>query len=220
LPGQYPILKRKFSKKQTRTDYARIIKFYDSWSAITERKALDEALRMANIQNGQKILEVAVGTGHFFERVVQINSKGENIGIDLSSKMLERACKKLKKHPLPSWELIMADACQLPFKNDQFDLLINNYMLDLLPEDLFIPIFREFRRVLKPGGILIITSMDFGSKWYHKFWFWIAKYFPRLMTNCRPINIVPYLREMGFNILETKKISQNSFPSKVIKAQT
>ena len=46
-----------------------------------------------------------------------------------------------------------------PMNENSFDLLINNYMFDLLPEPDFEPVLAEFGRVLKPGGRLVLANM-------------------------------------------------------------
>ncbi|NIV98777.1 methyltransferase domain-containing protein, partial [Candidatus Saccharibacteria bacterium] len=62
---------------------------------LTESRARNRALELAEIQNGQKILEVAVGTGLAFYEIVKRNPDGTNIGIDISAGMLEKAQKRL-----------------------------------------------------------------------------------------------------------------------------
>lgn len=71
--------------------------FYDVWAYFTESKARYRALELAKIHNNQSVLEVAVGTGLMFSDIVQRNSKGENIGIDISQGMLSKAKRRLSK---------------------------------------------------------------------------------------------------------------------------
>jgi ubiquinone/menaquinone biosynthesis C-methylase UbiE len=78
------------SKKDVRRIYARISHIYDFWAFLTESKAVSRALQIAKIKDGESILEVAVGTGYWFERIVSINQAGRTDGIDISPDMLER----------------------------------------------------------------------------------------------------------------------------------
>jgi ubiquinone/menaquinone biosynthesis C-methylase UbiE len=112
--------------------------------------------------------------------------------------------------------LEIGDAYHLPYKDHSFDLVINNFMIDLLPENDFKKIFSEFYRVIKPSGRAVISTMSFGQKWYNKIWHWIARKFPDLLTGCRPVSIVHNLEEVGFIIEETEQVSQNTFPSEII----
>ncbi len=92
-------------------------------------------------------------------------------------------------------------------------------MIDLLPEKDFEKILSEFYRVIKPSGRAVISTMAFGQKWYNKFWYWIARKLPDLLTGCRPVSIVHNLKEVGFIIEKTEQISQNTFPAEVIGAR-
>jgi ubiquinone/menaquinone biosynthesis C-methylase UbiE len=61
---------------------------------LTESKARDRCLEIAAIQDGESVLEVAVGTGLAFERILKANPSGRNEGIDLTEAMLNRAEKR------------------------------------------------------------------------------------------------------------------------------
>ena len=60
--------------------YDSLSKTYDIWGKLAETRARSRAIELANIKDGQKILEVAVGTGLAFYEVVKRNPKGINIG--------------------------------------------------------------------------------------------------------------------------------------------
>ena len=51
----------------------------------------------------------------------------------------------------------------LDFGDGEFDVLINNYMFDLLPDDDFDAILAGFRRVLRPGGRIVVAGMTRGD---------------------------------------------------------
>lgn len=57
------ILPRTFNAELIQRDYSRVAWTYNFWSRLTESKAAEKALEMAEIQDGENILEVAVGTG-------------------------------------------------------------------------------------------------------------------------------------------------------------
>jgi len=172
---------------------------------------------MAEINDGENILEVAVGTGIVFEEVSKRNPNGKNIGIDLSPGMLAKAIKRLE-HSYQNY-LNYGNAFSLPFKNNQFDLVINNYMFDLLPEEKFEAILLEFKRVLKNPGQVVITNMASGKYWFNKFWAWLAKASSSILTGCRPVSLEGYLKKAGFSNIQVVSVSQNTFPSEVLKAE-
>ncbi len=212
------ILNRKFSENEVKDSYSKVAWFYNLWSLLTESKAAKRTIEIADIKDGESILEVAVGTGLLFKEIVKRNPGGINKGIDISPSMLFRAKKHLNKSKNSNYMLEIGNTYHLTFKDNSFDLVINNFMIDLLPEKDFEKILSEFYRVIKPSGRVIISTMTFGEKWYNKFWHWIAQKLPNLLTGCRPITIVPNLKDVGFTIVKTEQISQNTFPSEVIYA--
>ena len=213
------ILPRKVSEKKITEAYSRIARIYDVWAKLTESKAADRAIELAEIKDGERILEVAVGTGMLFERIVRMNPGGVNEGIDISPDMLSRAQNRLRRVGAHNYHLQIGNARSLPFEAAKFDLVVNNFMLDLLPEDSFGVVLSEFSRVLRSRGRVIISTMTFGNEWYHGFWKWLARHCPALLTGCRPIHIGFHLQEAGFGNLTACFVSQNTFPSEVVRAE-
>ena len=58
--------------------YDRTAWFYDIWASLTESKAQKRAIAIAEIQNKTTILDVAVGTGKLFRKIVKHNPDGKN----------------------------------------------------------------------------------------------------------------------------------------------
>ena len=84
----------KVSQNEIPAVYDSLSKTYDIWGKLAETRARDRALELADIRDGQTILEVAVGTGLGFYEIVQRNPNGTNIGIDISPGMLHKAQKR------------------------------------------------------------------------------------------------------------------------------
>ena len=205
------------SKEDIRQIYARLSRYYDFWGSLTEQKATNRALQLADIKNGESILEVAVGTGRVFEQIVSSNERGRNEGVDISPQMLARAEERLKKH-ITNYSLHVGDAYSLAFPDETFDLVINNYMFDLLPEGDFFRVLGEFRRVLKPGGRVVITTMTPGMRWYQRIWGWLAGN-TEVLAGCRPVSLEEDLAHAGFTRIHAEYVSQLTFPSLVIRAE-
>jgi ubiquinone/menaquinone biosynthesis C-methylase UbiE len=212
------VLERDFDESRIKKEFKQVVWMYDLWGWLTERKATLKVLKLAEINNGISILDVACGTGEMLQKMVKLNPDGKNIGIDLSSDMLIKAKERLNKLKSGNFDLQEGNVLSLDFPDNSFDLLINNYMVDLMPVETFDKIAAEFYRVLKPDGKLVMSTFSFGTKSIHRFWFWVAKQFPRLLTGCRPVSFKDYLVEAGFEIEQEMEISQNTFPSQIIKA--
>ena len=119
-----------------------------------------EALRLANIREGQHILDVACGTGRGTVGLAQaVGVNGRVDALDLSETMLDQARAKVEKLGLVSHVYFkQGNARELPYPDQTFDLVYNGYMFDLIPLDGFLPILNEFNRVLKPGGKLVLVG--------------------------------------------------------------
>lgn len=209
------ILPRTFSPQTVTSHYASVAWFYDLWARLTEDKAVNRALQLADIHDGMDILEVAVGTGRLFQEIVVQNPHGRNEGVDLSPDMLAHARKCLSKTSASAWSLQIGSAFSLPFPDNTFDLVFNTYMLDLLPEADFPKALGEFHRVLRPGGRLALVTFGFGEFWFNRFWFWLAKTFPALLTYCRPVRVENFIEQTGLRIIHGEFVSQNTFPSDI-----
>jgi ubiquinone/menaquinone biosynthesis C-methylase UbiE len=198
--------------------YDSLSSIYDLWGNLTESRARNRALELAEIKNGQKVLEVAVGTGLAFYEIVKQNPDGTNIGIDISAGMLKKAQKRLNQLSGANYELKQASAFQLEAEEEQFDVLINNYMFDLIPFDQMDAVLAEFNRVLKKGGKLVLVNMTAGEKFGSGIYDLIYRVSPRLMGGCRGIKLSEKLKEHGFNVKVREYHQQCLFPSEVILA--
>jgi len=211
-------LERKFDKTKIKKNFKEVLWFYDFWGRLTESKAEKIVIELAEIEDRKRILEVACGTGVLFEQIVRRNPNGENVGIDLSPDMLNKARKRLSKSA-GHFTLKEGDAFALEFDDETFDIVFNNYMVDLLPLEYLDQVAQEFHRVLRPQGIILVSTFSFGTKTFNKFWLWLATHFPGLLTGCRPISFKENLLKAGFSIENDREISQNTFPSRIIKAK-
>lgn len=162
------------------------------------------------------MLEVAVGTGLAFERILRINPSGRNEGIDLTEAMLTRARKRAAKQVNSNYRLRIGDAYALDYSSGEFDVLINNYMFDLLPEQDFLAVLSEFKRVLRPGGRLAMVNMTIGERWYNRGWGRIYRINPALLGGCRGVFTLPVLEACGFIKTKREYISQMTFPSEIV----
>jgi ubiquinone/menaquinone biosynthesis C-methylase UbiE len=210
------MLEAKLSKQQVTDVYANKAAVYDIWGKLTESKAQQRCIELAAIRDGETVLEVAVGTGLTFQRILQKNPSGINEGLDLTEAMLAEAKQKAGLTHAANYRLRVGDAYQLDFADASFDLLINNYMFDLLPEEDFRHVINEFKRVLKPGGRMVLVNMARNGRWYNKFWETVYRIQPAWMGGCRGVSLLEYVQAAGFQQTSREFISQMTFPSEII----
>ena len=104
--------------------YNRLSRVYDYWGYLTESRARQRSLELAGIKNGQRVLEVAAGTGLALVEIVKKNPNGRNIGIDISEGMLARAEKRLQSAGFSSYELTVGSALSIQAKDNSIDVLV------------------------------------------------------------------------------------------------
>lgn len=157
-----------------------------------------EALRLAEIQKGQRVLDVACGIGRGTVGLAEaVGPDGWVDALDLTEAMLEQARMKLDMPGMSDRvHFQQGSARELPYPDGTFDLLYNGYMFDLIPLDSFLPILKEFGRVLKPGGKLVLVNMSklgsqktFYETIYEKGW---------AVMPCRPVLMSSWLKPAGF----------------------
>jgi ubiquinone/menaquinone biosynthesis C-methylase UbiE len=196
--------------------YDTIAGVYNVWGYLTESHARTKALELAQIINGQSIVEVACGTGLAFYEIVKRNPDGKNTGIDISDGMLKKAKERLAK--LSNYSLLHGTAFHLPFENGSADTLINNYMFDLIHYDEMDEIILEFKRVLKTGGKLVLVNMTIGGSILNRVHTALYNLSPRMMGGCRGVQLSDKLKENGFQVVTREYFQQMLFPSEVILA--
>ena len=108
------------------------------------------AFDQMRLEPGQRILEVGAGPGTIWEQNLDRVPPGCDITLtDFSGGMVEQAHENLRGSE-PRFNIRRANAEDLPFDDESFDLVIAHYMLYHVPD---IPrALGEFRRVLSPGG--------------------------------------------------------------------
>jgi ubiquinone/menaquinone biosynthesis C-methylase UbiE len=212
------ILDAKVSQEEIGLLYDKLATVYDIWAKLTESRARNRAIELANIEDGQSILEVAIGTGLAFYEIVKRNPHGQNTGIDLSIGMLEKAKNRLKGLAGTNWSLKLGTAYDLPMATESVDLLINMYMFDLILFGDMDKVLIEFKRVLKKGGKLILVNMTEGETAGSKLYDFIYRLSPKIMGGCRGVRMSEKLKQHGFIVQVRAYYQQMFFPSEVILA--
>ncbi len=118
----------------------------------------------SNVQKGQKVLDVATGTGDLaleFKRAV--GTEGTVTGTDFCQEMLDHAPKKAKAKNLDV-DFQWADAMDLRYPNESFDVVSIAYGIRNVADTN--KALNEMARVTKSGGcVMILETGDQQSKW-------------------------------------------------------
>ncbi len=126
--------------------------FYDIVTAPLSRLR-GRVVDFAGADKGSRILDVATGTG---KQAFAFAEKGYDVtGIDLSEAMLKIA-KKKNRYKNVRFEV--ADATDLPFTNNSFDVACVSFALHDMPLGIREKVLREIVRVTKPHGLIVIVD--------------------------------------------------------------
>jgi SAM-dependent methyltransferase len=102
------------------------------------------------------VLDVATGTGRLPRAVLrQPPFEGRIIGLDLSRGMLQEAGRRTAQFA-DRLTFIWQDASRLPFEDSTFDAVACIEALEFMPDPLHV--MEELVRVLRPGGVLLVTN--------------------------------------------------------------
>jgi ubiquinone/menaquinone biosynthesis C-methylase UbiE len=208
----------RLSQEKVKHVYDAYARFYDLWGAQTEGRARKHGIRLAQVQDGESILDVAVGTGLILADLARVNPAGFNAGIDISEGMLQKAREKLSGTPARV-ELRQGSAFEIPYPDAAFDLVINGYMFDLMPFEAMPGILAEFKRVLKSAGRVVLINMTVGERPGSQIYEWVYNLSPALMGGCRGVRLAGPLEQAGFQVLVREYQQQLLFPSEVILAK-
>ncbi len=199
--------------------YTRLAPVYEIWARLTESRARRRVLELAAPGPAEEVLEVATGTGAQLVELARRNRRGRTVGVEISTGMLAKTRRRLADRGLSKVETAEADARELPFADESFDLIVNSYMLDLLPRAEIPRVLAEFRRLLRPGGRLAMSNMTPGERRLHRVWDFLYARGIVLTANCRGVLAAPALAELGFVGIEREYSAQLGFPTEIVLAR-
>lgn len=113
-------------------------------------------VELARLHSGQKILDVATGTGLVaIAAAKSVGSEGKVVGVDISKGMLEQAQRKIAAADMQNIQLQETDADYLNFSDNSFDVVLCSSAIVWLTD---IPAaLRSWHRFLKPGGLVAFS---------------------------------------------------------------
>ncbi len=123
----------------------------------------EEVVERAALQPGMRVLDVGCGPGTLALRLkTAVGAEGQVSGIDASPEMIEVAKGKARKRDVEI-DLRVAVAEALPYDDASFDCVTSTLVFHHLPEDVKLASLGEIRRVLAPGGRVVVGDFPAGS---------------------------------------------------------
>lgn len=138
-------------KHYTTDNYLRIRQEIHDQYSVPARSFADWVIARVPWQGGERLLDVGCGNGLYYKKLIKQADEIDYYGIDLIESMI-------RNHPLKghSQRIALGNAEDLPYPNNSFDIVMANHMMHHVSD--VEKALDEFRRILAPGGIVIIAT--------------------------------------------------------------
>lgn len=179
-----------------------------------EHRAIERALELAAPAPGESLLDVATGTGLVLRALARHAAPPRlAVGLDASAAMLARV------GPLPAgWRTERGDATALPYADADFDVATATYLLHVLEPGDRAATLAELRRVVRPGGRLVVVTVWAARRAGTALLAGLARAAPETLGGLRPHDPRPELERAGWE-LEREAALRGGYPSLVVAAR-
>lgn len=124
-------------------------------------------VKKLNLKSGMKVLDVGCGTGAFTYHLAGATENVSYIGLDRDSRLICAAQLKVPKDAAGNtFEFIEANASNLPFEDNSFDVVVSHTFLTAAWE--YKEAFREMIRVCRADGLVAAINISDFSKTIHR----------------------------------------------------
>ena len=196
--------------------YRRLASWYDTIFEPLNSGLRQIGLKMFPPEPGMKVLDIGCGTGAHLKLYQALNCSVS--GIDLSRSMLKIAREKLGG----SADLRLGDATATDFSDRMFDLIVCCTVLHEMQEAVRLQVLKEAKRLVKPGGRVLIIDFHPGplkkiKGYYSKVIITIAEisagkeHFRNYRHFIRNGGLPAMIESTGFKIDQKKIVSGGNF---------
>jgi ubiquinone/menaquinone biosynthesis C-methylase UbiE len=139
----------------------RVRRMFDRFAGVYDTGALQRAVYRpgqdavaaeVRAAGSERVLDVGCGTGILAARIGEESPRATVVGCDLSLGMLRRAAARRRG----AW--LQGDALRLPLRDGALDAVVSTQAFHFMPDRG--AALCEFRRVLGPGGLLVIAMVN------------------------------------------------------------
>ncbi len=199
---------------------------YDKGIRLLTLGTIDKAYDRltASIQKGQAVLDIGCGTGALTIRALQKGAKVK--AIDINPRMMEIAHQKIQKAGLSDCvEFREIGIAELDAeKSESFDVVMSGLCFSELSEDELTFGLNQIKRILKPGGILLVGDEVCPGSFIKKIFYWLVRlplvvitYLITQTTTHAVSNLNEKVKRTNFEIEHTRENWPGSFVELVAK---
>lgn len=129
---------------------------------VTAEKKYEEMVRSVGFQKGWSILDAGAGSGCFIPTLSKLlGEKGTIYAVDSDSQNVDFIRKRIDSNEYSC--KVLAQLCDiklLPFDSNSFDAIWCSNVFQYLTDEEKTQVLKEFRRVVRPGGLIAIKELD------------------------------------------------------------
>ena len=140
------------------------------------RRTVEEAAAflLPELRSGMRLLDVGCGPGSITRGLAERLAPGQVIGLDLSHETLAAARQDAAARDLANLQYEQGSVYDLPFPDASFDVVFAHQVLQHLREPG--TALREMLRVVRPGGLVAVRDVDWGTASYWPADPWIDRF--------------------------------------------
>lgn len=166
----------------------------------------EQLLRQVTINPSSSVLEVGSGRGGGAFLMHKYFKPNTTTGLDISDAAVD-LCNRI--YATPGLNYVQGDACALPFEDNTFDVVINIESSHGYP--CFKTFLSEVKRVLKPGGHLLLADFRASEEWQ----LWQAELKAGGLAEINSVDILPNVRRaMDFEQDRKENLIQSHVPAR------
>ena len=140
----------KFIDRKIRQAFSNAALQYEALTSLHKEIGRELVGRVRNMDGIKTVLDVGMGTGWLTRKLAYSFPDSKVVGLDFAPGMIEAAKKQNE-----GFQIIQADACQLPFQSNAFDLIVSNLAYQWVHNQSLA--FGQAYSILKPGGRIFLT---------------------------------------------------------------
>lgn len=212
------------TRQQARTHYNRSGRGDNGfWSY--GRVPVTRLLEHGDFTTASEVVEFGCGKGGLAQRLMEdyLPVYARYSGYDLSETMVQLTRARL----IPFGSRVSVTRTdgrpRVPLPPASCDRFVSTYVLDLLPSPEIAKLLSQAWTLLRPGGLLCLTSLTHGttvvSRMVIKVWKHLQTRRPSLVGGCRPISLTPFLGPASWKILYSSTVVSRGVPSEVLVAR-
>jgi len=185
--------------------------FYDTVVVVIS-SVRDRVVDFTSARNGSRLLDVGTGTG---KQAFAFAKRGYDVvGIDLSEDMLKVANRKNKYE---NAKFLVADATNLPFEDDRFDVCCVSFALHDMISTIRERALKEMARVTKRKGTMVVVDYALPENKIGRFLVYhIVKLYEKNYPEFIKSDLIALLRKSGFETKEEHPVLLGA--GKILKA--